>query len=67
MQAYNIDEDDVVETIRKFSREDLVGKQEVVAESMASKYGFPLKVVFLKENDRIVAVTTYPLRKRRKS
>jgi len=43
------------------------GKHEVVNDRVSSKYGFPLKVVFVKENDNIVVITAYPLRKRLRS
>ena len=37
-----------------------------VDKAMSQKYGYPLKIAFSKENDKIVVITAYPLRRGRR-
>jgi hypothetical protein len=65
MLLYNIDESDVVETIRN-SDLDIEGqnKIEVVNKEMADKYGYPLKVVFTRKNDDVIVISAFPFIRR---
>ncbi len=69
MQRYKVEEDDVIMTLKSYvaDKQLISGKQEVINKKMSGKYGYPLKVIFSKENDKIVVITAYPLRKKRKS
>ena len=69
MQLYKVEESDVVETINSTIAEEQVSgkKREIVNKELAKKYRFPLKVIFAQENDKILVITVYPLRKERKS
>jgi hypothetical protein len=69
MQLYAIDEVDVVETIRSFQCELVPepGKNEVVNKDLSAKHGYPLKVVFFREQDIVSVVTSYPLKRGRKN
>lgn len=68
IQLYKIEEKDVHESIEDYiARGGLPsGKHEVINKNLSNKYGYPLKIVFSKENDKIIIVTAYPLRKERK-
>jgi len=65
MLLYNIDESDVVETIRN---SDLFiegqNKIEVMNNEMAEKYGYPLKVVFTRKNDDVIVISAFPFIRR---
>lgn len=65
---YNIDENDVIETLGTYlsNREMATGKHEVVNKNLSKKYQHPLKVAFSVENDKIIVVTAYPLKKKRR-
>jgi hypothetical protein len=65
MLLYNIDESDVVETIRN-SDLNIEGqnKIEVVNKEMADKYGYPLKVVFTRKNDDVIVISAFPFIRR---
>lgn len=64
---YNIDENDVIETLGTYlsNREMATGKHEVVNKNLSKKYQHP-KVAFSVENDKIIVVTAYPLKKERR-
>jgi len=68
MQLYKIEEKDVIEAIEGYIADKALtsGKREVVNKNISSKYGYPLKIVFSKENDKIISVIAYPLRKERR-
>lgn len=67
MRLYKIDEKDVKDTIEFIiiDKELIVGKHEEVNYNLKSKYGYPLKVVFVIGNDKIEVITAYPLKKER--
>ncbi|MDA8213832.1 MAG: DUF4258 domain-containing protein [Nitrospiraceae bacterium] len=67
MQLYKIDENDVKITIENvLSNEGITsGKHEKVNQDLSEKYGYPLKVVFLIEDEDIIVLTSYPLKKER--
>jgi hypothetical protein len=67
MYLYKIDEKDVRNTIEAIiiDKRLIVGKHEEVNYDLKSKYRYPLKVVFVIENDTIEVITTYPLKKER--
>ncbi len=68
MNLYNIDEKDVLDTIRNLSGiGGLTGKKEVINDNFSVKYGHPLKVIFSCENDKIIVVSVYPFIRRHKS
>ena len=68
MQLYKIDEKDIIETIKAYIADKVLtlGKHEIVNKNMAEKYKYPLKIIFSKENNKIVIITAYPLRKGRR-
>lgn len=68
MLLYKIEENDVIETIKAYVADKALtaGKQEFVDKAMSQKYGYPLKIAFSKENDKIVVITAYPLRRGRR-
>ena len=43
-----------------------LGKYEVIDYQTVSRLGYPIKVVFVREEDRITVITAYPLRRGRK-
>ena len=68
MRLYGIEEADVVATIRAGSvvPDFASGKAALVNEDLSEKYGYPLKVVFSRDSDRIVVITTYPMKRARR-
>ncbi len=55
--------------IESSSKQQRVFSEErtwIVDKSLAAKYLYPVKVVFVQERERIVVVTAYPLKKGRK-
>ena len=68
MLLYKIEENDVIETIKAYVADKVLtaGKQEIVDKTMSQKYGYPLNIAFSKENDKIVVITAYPLRRGRR-
>lgn len=69
MQLYNIDESDVIATVKSAmgSSQGTSGKREAINGGVASKYGYPLKVVFILERGGITVISAYPLKKEHKS
>ena len=67
MQLFKLEENDVMETINSYRMDRIVqsGKHEVINRTLSEKYGYPLKVVFYQESDKIFVITAYPLRKER--
>ncbi len=67
MDLYKIDEKDVRQMIESVIRNKKLaaGKHEETSHDLKTKYGFPLKVVFVIGNDRINVLTAYPLKKER--
>jgi hypothetical protein len=68
MGLYNIDESDVITTINREIKEETSGedRRSVVNQDLSSKYGFPLKVVFIQTGQGIIVISTYPVRKERR-
>lgn len=64
---YNIDENDVRRIIESviINKRLTIGKYEEINYDLKIRYGFPLKVVFVIENDRVTVLTAYPLKKER--
>lgn len=65
MKLYGISEDDVFSVIRHVSP-DLAfaeGTHEITGENVFSQSGYPIKVVFLCQEDRLIVITVYPLKK----
>ncbi len=67
MQLFEIEENDVTGTVNRYRGKRVLGlgRHEVVNMDMSKKYGYPLKVVFFQENDKIVVITAYPLKRER--
>jgi hypothetical protein len=65
MALYGISREDVLKTIERgresLSRES--GRKESIDRGMIGKYGYPLKVVFSQEKQRLTVITVYPLKK----
>lgn len=68
MQLYNISEEDVSSIVEQNSLAFAVqqGKHEIVSDNVFSDYGYPIKIIFTCEGDRIVVITAYPLKRRAK-
>jgi len=68
MKLYNISEEDIINIIEHYKLQHGIaqGKQEVMSESVC-RYEYPVKVVFSYENDKILIVTAYPVKKGEKS
>ena len=64
MKLYDIDETDVEDVVltKVLGSPGIVGRVEVVEERFENKYRYPLKVVFVVENEQIEIVTAYPLK-----
>ena len=68
MRLYGIEEEDVVASIRAGFVDPgfASGGAALVNEDLSEKYGYPLKVVFSRDSDRIVVITTYPMKRERR-
>ncbi len=42
-----------------------MGKYEKVNHDLSNKYGYPLKIVFVIEENDIIVITAYPVKKGR--
>lgn len=64
LKLYNIYEDDIIEFINYYIQTTGIkeGKHIEIIERLVMKYGFPIKVVFVVEEDRVIVVTAYPLK-----
>lgn len=67
MSLYHIDESDVIAMINRETREETSGRERrtVVNRELSSKYGFPLKVIFMQEGRSVIVVSAYPVKKER--
>jgi hypothetical protein len=62
---YRIDPDDITQIVER-SRvrgKTSAGKQIIVDQNAAGKYGFPLKITLAVEGSKITVITAYPLKK----
>ena len=65
MRLYNLSEDIVITIIQQqkpnfhFSE----GRHEIVSDRQFSQKGYPIKVVFASETQKILVITAYPLKK----
>ena len=68
MQLYKISEENIITIIENHKIQHVIaqGRQEVISGSVY-RHGYPVKVVFSNENDRILVVTAYPLKRGQKS
>ena len=62
---YNIDEKDVRHIINSviMDKRLVSGKYEEVNYDLKSKYGYPLKIAFVIEDDGVTVLSVYPLKK----
>ncbi len=67
MKLYTIDESDVTVTISHAIQNETAeaGKKVAINKDLTAKYGYPLKVVYMRDGGKIVVVSAYPLRKER--
>ncbi|WP_448384650.1 hypothetical protein [Desulfosoma sp.] len=67
MALYGISETTIRAIIESRERGDfsLEGKIEVIDYQMLSRHGYPIKVVFTRDEDRLTVITAYPLRRGR--
>jgi len=65
MQLYKIDEKDIIDMVESHIRNaaEIYERQEIVKSKLASTYNYPLKVVFSLEDDKVVIITAYPLKR----
>jgi len=65
MSLYNISEIDILAVIENHNPklDFSEGKHEIIGKTVFSQYGYPVKVVFSSERDKIVVITAYPLKK----
>ena len=62
MRLYDILESDVVRAIKQGEKVDTDDNKTAFLLSMPLKYKYPLKVVTIHQDDRILVVTAYPLK-----
>lgn len=67
-RLYSIDEEDVKNTIETALLDigPALGKYEKINYALSEKYGYPLKVVFSIEEESIIVIIAYPLKKERR-
>lgn len=67
MRLYKIDETDIRTAVEySITTKGLIeGKHEIINHDLKIKYGYPLKTVFVIENNRVKVITAYPLKKER--
>jgi len=65
MKLYNLSEEDVSSIIEHLNPGlvFLEGKHEIIGETMLTNYGYPIKVVFSYDGEKVVVITAYPLKK----
>ena len=63
MKLYGILKSDVVRVIQQGEKVDTDDNKTAFLLSMPFKYKYPLKVVTIRQEDRILIVTAYPLKK----
>jgi len=67
MKLYNVAEADVMRVIQGHKgMRDAAGRHQVVDSLMRAKYHFPLKVVYLQTDEKIVVIAAYLVRKERR-
>lgn len=68
MQLYNISNEDVSSIIEQNSLGFAVQqeKNEIISDNIFSESGYPIKIVFTREREKIVIITAYPLKRRAK-
>lgn len=70
LKLYRIEQQDIVNTIESSSKEQRSSVEQgfwIIDKSLTVKYAYPVKVVFVQEEERIVVVTAYPLKKGKKT
>jgi len=65
MKLYNLSEQDVFSIIEHRNPKLLFpeGKHEIIGETILTKQGYPIKVIFSSERGKIIVITAYPLKK----
>ena len=65
MALYEISETTVQAIIENREKDDSFsgGKNEVIDYQMLSRHGYPIKVVFAREEGYLTVITAYPLRR----
>ena len=68
MKLYKITEEDISSIIERWKTEQMVfkGKYEITSNEVFGQQGYPIKVVFSCEIEKIVVITAYPLKKEMK-
>jgi len=64
LKLYDIGESDIIEVVELYLQTEGLkkGRYVVISEELAAKYGLPIKVVFVIEEDEVIVVTAYPLK-----
>lgn len=65
MKLYGISEE-TVSSIVEHRHQELSfadGKNEVIGKESFTQYGYPIKVVFYQEKEKITVITAYPLKR----
>ena len=62
MKLYRIDREDVEAILSKLNADKApIGeRKEFVADDFVSKYGYPLKIAYVNEGNRVVLITVFP-------
>ena len=65
MALYEITETTVQAIIERRKKDDSLsgGKNEVIDYQTLSRHGYPIKVVFAREEDYLTVITAYPIRR----
>ncbi len=68
MKLYKITEEEISSIIECWKTEQMVsnGKHEIISNEVFGQQGYPVKVVFSCEIEKIVVITAYPLKKEMK-
>lgn len=64
MALYEISPDDVVKAIEGLGAPtDMSERNEIIDHCVAEKYGYPLKVIYNRDGDRVTVITAYPVKR----
>lgn len=65
-KLYNLDLDDIVEILGSSDLKNFENfiQNEIIDSRFSDKYGYPLKIIFRKEELKIIIITNYPLKRK---
>ena len=65
MKLYDIDENDIINAINNYflNNKLFYGKYDIMDKSLSAKYTYPVKIIFSVENEKIVVVSGFPIKR----